>query len=238
MVENTHVLDALPAYALGSLEDIEMREVSEHISACYLCRTELNSYQEIVASLALAVPEAAPPAGLKRRLAERVQGLERAQSQPARGPFLQRLLPLGGIAGLFLILALTAATFLLWQRVNRMEVLSGPNGMRAIALQSSDLAPLASGIVIIGADGLNGVLVVDQMPPLATGREYQLWLERDGQSTSAGIFPVDESGYRGVRIAVPQSLLEYSNARVTIEPAGGSSAPTGEQVLGGSLFNP
>jgi anti-sigma-K factor RskA len=238
MVDDTHVFDALPAYALGSLDEAETRLVSDHIAGCYLCRKELSSYQEIAGELALAAPDAIPPTDLKRRLVERIQGLDRNPPQPAHGRMIQRLLPLGGIVSLFLILALATATALLWQRMDRMEVLTGPQGMRAIALQSSVVAPTASGIVIIGANGLNGVLVVDQMPPLATGREYQLWLERDGQSTSAGIFPVDESGYRGVRIAVPQSLLEYSNARVTIEPAGGSATPTGEQVLGGSLFNP
>jgi anti-sigma-K factor RskA len=82
------------------------------------------------------------------------------------------------------------------------------------------------------------VLVVDQMPPLEAGHEYQLWLVQDGQSTSGAVFAVDESGYRGVRIAAAESLLEYASVRVTIEPAGGSAAPTGEQVLGGSLFNP
>jgi anti-sigma-K factor RskA len=238
MVEDTHVHDALPAFALGSLEEAEARSVSEHIVGCYLCRRELSSFQEVTSQLALATPEAVPSGDLKHRLLERVPGIRQAPTQPLRARLLQRVLPFGAIAGLFLILALTAATILLWQRINQMEVLTGPRGMRAIALHSSDLAPEASGFVIIGADGLNGVLVVDRMPPLAPGQEYQLWLERDGQSTSGGVFPVDESGYRGVRIAAADSLFEYTAVRVTIEPAGGSAAPTGEQVLGGSLFNP
>jgi anti-sigma-K factor RskA len=238
MVENTHVFDALPAFALGSLEEGEARSVSEHLAGCSLCRRELSSFQEVASQLALAAPEAVPSGDLKQRLLERVQGVRQAPTQPLHRRLLQRLLPFGAIAGLFLILALTAATILLWQRLNQMEVLTGPHGMRAIVLHSSELAPESSGFVIIGADGLNGVLVVDRMPPLAPGQEYQLWLERDGQSTSGGVFPVDESGYRGVRIAAPLSLLEYTAVRVTIEPAGGSAAPTGEQILGGSLFNP
>jgi len=61
---------------------------------------------------------------------------------------------------------------------------------------------------------------------------------RAGQDTSAAVFAVDESGYRGMRIEASESLLTYSSVKVTIEPAGGSVQPTGEQVLGGSLFNP
>jgi anti-sigma-K factor RskA len=91
--------------------------------------------------------------------------------------------------------------------------------------------------VVISADGANGVLIVDQMPTLDSESTYQLWLTRNGQSISGALFSVDESGYRGVRIVAPESLLLYSSIRVTIEPVGGSSAPTGEQVLGGSLFN-
>jgi len=237
MLADTHVLDSLPDYALGCLDEAEVRTVSEHLAGCYLCRTELDSFQTIADGLALAVPDATPPAVLKQRLVDRVRGLKPAQPQPRREGFLRRLLPLGGIISLLLILALTLATVLLWQRMNRLEVLTGPQGMRAIALHSADLAPQASGFVIVGADGRNGVLVVDQMPPLNPEHEYQLWLIHNGDNTSGAVFSVDEYGYRGVRIMAPESLLDYSALQVTIEPAGGSAAPTGEQVLDGSLFN-
>ena len=91
--------------------------------------------------------------------------------------------------------------------------------------------------VIISADGKNGVLVVDQLETLSENQEYQVWLERDSTETSGGLFGVDEDGYRGMRIVAPESLLTYSSVRVTIEPKGGSSRPTGPEVLKGSLFN-
>lgn len=237
MVENSHVLESLPAYALGCLDEAEARPVSEHLAGCYLCRTELGEFQAVADGLAFSLPEIAPPTSLRQRLMERVRGFDSARPQPVLRGFTQRLLPLGGVIGLLVILALAVATLLLWQRMEHLAVLTGPQGMRAIALQSSDFAPHASGFVIIGADGMNGVLVVDRMPPLAPGREYQLWLERNGQNTSGGVFPVDESGYRGLRIAAAESLFEYETVRVTIEPEGGSNAPSGEQILTGSLFN-
>lgn len=241
MPESTHVLESLPAYVLGCLDEAEDRLVSQHLAGCHLCRTELGSFQAVTDQLALAVPEAEPPAELKQRLMERVQGLQPVRPQPVRGRFslagMQRLLPLGGLASLLVILVLIVATVSLWQRVNQLEVLAVPQGMRAIALHSSDLTPDASGFVVISADGQNGVLIVDQMPSLTSEHTYQLWLTRNGQSISGALFSVDESGYRGVRIAAPESLLLYSSIRITIEPAGGSPSPTGEQVLGGSLFN-
>ena len=110
--------------------------------------------------------------------------------------------------------------------------------MRAIVLQNTTTASLASGFVIMGADGKNGVLVVDKMPALDKMHEYQVWLKRDSKETSGGVFSVDEDGYKGMRLTAPESLLDYSSVEVTVEPAGGSAQPTGSQVLKGSLFNP
>jgi anti-sigma factor RsiW len=237
MIEDTHVLELLPAYALDCLEAAEARPVAEHLRGCVICRNELMAFQAVAGKLALAVPNAGPSPDLKLRLLERIQGLSSTQPQPARRLFLQRLLPVAGIIGLLLIMGLAVSNSRLWQRLAQSEVLAGPLGMRAIALQNTSAAPSASGIVIVGADGLNGVLVVDHLPPLTSQREYQLWLMRDGARTSGAVFSVDESGYRGVRIESPESLLLYSEVEVTIEPSGGSSAPTGDPVLAGSLFN-
>jgi anti-sigma-K factor RskA len=239
MSKDTHDLELLSAYALGCLDEAEDRLVSEHLAGCHICRTELQSFQMVTDQLALAVPDVEPPDQLKRRLLERVESLHpvRPRPQPEPKSFLQRLQPFKAAFSLVVIIALIITNLFLWQRVNQLGVLAGQQGMRAVALHSSDLTPQASGFVIISADGENGVLVVDQMPHLNPERTYQLWLIHDERSTSGAIFSVDEDGYRGVRIMAPESLLVYSAIRITIEPAGGSATPTGEQVLGGSLFN-
>ncbi len=142
------------------------------------------------------------------------------------------------MASVVLILILLASNHLLWHKLNHLAVLSGPLGMRAVALQNSSAAPSASGFVIISADGGNGVLVVDALPPLDPQSVYQLWLVKGEQIISGAVFSVDESGYRGVRIIAPDSLLTYSDVLVTIEPTGGSAIPNGKHILQGSLFNP
>jgi anti-sigma-K factor RskA len=145
---------------------------------------------------------------------------------------------MGAFAGIALILLFAVSSALLWQRLNRTPVLTGPLGMRAIALQNTAAAPASSGIVIMGADGQNGVLVVDKLPVLDAAHEYQAWLVRDAEQVAGPVFSVDETGYRGMRLQAPENLLSYSALWVTIEPAGGSPAPTGERVLNGPLFNP
>jgi anti-sigma factor RsiW len=239
MLNDLHVLESLPAYALGSLDEEEARSVDAHLAGCYLCRQELSAFQEVADQLPLAVPDALPSADLKPRLIEHIQGLNVKQPVQSVGRRLpQRLVPVGALAGLVMILLLAFSNLLLWQRLNNLEVLTGPLGMRAIALQNTGVAPAASGFVVMGVDGLNGVLVVDKLPQLDATREYQIWLVRDATYSSGPVFSVDETGYRGVRLEAPDSLLLYSSVLITVEPVGGSPDPTGEQVLSGSLHNP
>jgi|SRR5688572_4924029 len=237
MMEEPHVLDSLPAYALGSLDSSEAKMVAQHLAGCHICRSELQAFQEVAGQIALTAPQAELARDLKPRLMERIRGLNQQQARPK--PWLMgRLIPIGAMAGLLLIGALAVSNLVLWQRLDQLEMLTGPLGMRAIALQNTDAAPTASGFVIVSADGEDGVVVVDELPQLDAQREYQLWLVRDGSTTSGAVFSVDESGYRGMRIEAPQSLLTYSSVLVTIEPVGGSVEPHGEHVLAGSLFNP
>jgi anti-sigma-K factor RskA len=75
-------------------------------------------------------------------------------------------------------------------------------------------------------------LVVDHLPPLDPAHQYQLWLIQDGQRTSGAVFSVNPEGYGSVWVSSPQPLANYSAFGVSIEPAGGSLAPTGARVLG------
>lgn len=247
MLNDAHVFNLIPEYALGSLEEEEARHVAEHLAGCSVCREEMAAYQKVTDQLLLAVPEQTPSGELKARLMERIHrlgedaprpGETKRTPQPSRWRVPQRLIPVGAFAGLLVILLLAVSNILLWQRLNRLEVITGPLGMRAIVLQNTSAASDASAFVVMGADGENGVLVVDHLPLLDESQEYQVWLVKDGVRTSGGTFAVDEDGYRGLRLDAPESLLTYSDVYVTVEPAGGSPAPTGAQVLLGSLFNP
>ena len=240
---NAHVLDLLPAYATGSLDADELRRVAEHLLNCWICREESRAFQAVADELTFAAPAAEPSSELKDRLMQRVGSTrskvpERA-SRPVSSPsFWQRLLPVWGVASLLLIVGLAASTFVLWQRVDNLEVATAPGGMRAVPLSATDAAPRATGFVLVSTDGEDGALIVDGLPPLGESEQYQLWLIRDGQRTSGAVFSTDEKHYGGTRIRAPRSLLEYSAVGITVEPAGGSPQPTGQQVLAGLLPNP
>ena len=243
MSDQTHVLDLLPAYALGSLEAEDLRLVEEHLSSCWVCRNESSAFQTIADQLTFAAPAADPSPDLRDRLVQRVRAArstvqEPASTQPRARPWLERLLPAWGLASLFLIFALAASSLILWQRVNRLEFATSPGGMRAVPLSPPDSASTATGFVLISADGDDGALVVDGLPPLGESQQYQVWLIRDGQRTSGAVFSTDEKSYGGTRIRAPRPLTDYSAVGITIEPMGGSDYPTGAQVLAGSLQIP
>jgi anti-sigma-K factor RskA len=240
MSSESHVLELLPAYALGCLDEDELIFVSEHLAGCPLCQAELQTYQLTVDQLALTVPAVAPPPDLKRRLMARIQTPGSTTPAPARASWWGtkrnwRPTPGWGLAGLLLILVLVASNVLLWQRLNRLAVAIGPGGMRAIPLSSTGLVPQATGFIVISPDGRNGAVIVAGLPPLEPERQYQLWLIRDEERTNGAVFSVDQDGYGGARISAPELLFAYSAVGITIEPAGGSPGPTGDKVLGGPL---
>ena len=243
MSDEAHIDDLLPAYAAGSLDADELQLVEEHLLSCWSCREEFSAFQRVVDELSFAAQVEAPSAALKDRLMQRVQSASLKRRElvsapiPTR-PFWERLLPAWGLASLFLILGLAASSLILWQRVNNLQFATAPGGMRAVPLSATDAAPGATGFVLISANGDDGALVVDGLPPLGEEQEYQLWLIRDGERTSGAVFSTDEKSYAGMRIRAPHSLLEYSAVGITIEPTGGSAHPTGEQVLEGTLRVP
>lgn len=241
MSDNAHVLDMIPAYALGSLEPEEAAQVEQHLLSCLICRDESRAFEEVTGQLSFAAPVAAPSPELKDRLMGRLQSTQASSRPRVEAParsWLERLMPAWGLASLVLVLALGALNLSLWQRFNERQAFTSPGGMRAVPLSATDAAPEATGFVLVSADGEEGAIVVDGLPQLDESQEYQLWLFRDGERTSGALFSTDESTYGGTRIRAPLSLMEYSSVGITIEPAGGSPQPTGERVLGGPLLLP
>ena len=71
------------------------------------------------------------------------------------------------------------------------------------------------------------------MEPLDDAQQYQLWLIRDGERTSGGVFSVSQSGYTAMQVYSREPLASFDAFGITIEPYGGSPGPTGDKVLGG-----
>ncbi len=152
-----------------------------------------------------------------------------------RSLWAQRVgMALGALA-LLLIVFMGVSNLLLWQRVNDLQARVPQGDMQLIRLEGTNNAPQASGYLMAFQNEVYGTLVVENAPPLEPGHQYQLWLIRDGKRTSGGVFSVSEDGYGSLEVWAKQPLNTYPSFGITIEPAGGSPAPTGKKVLGGDF---
>jgi anti-sigma-K factor RskA len=237
MAKDLHVVDDLPGYVLGCLEEDEIERLEKHLAICDACRRELSGYQEVAGQLAASVEMIDPPEYLKARLMQKVTGEEKARRpiwwEKWIGGIRKPSLAWAAI-GLGLILILGIGNLVLLRQVQDLRAgLSAP--LRTVAMSGTDAMPSARGVIVISLDGRFGTLIVDDLAQLAEDQEYQLWLIRDGERDSGGLISVNPDGYGWVYIHSPEPLANYSDFGVTIEPAGGSPAPTGDKVLGGEL---
>ena len=117
-------------------------------------------------------------------------------------------------------------------------------GQTAVAIASYPSSQVAS----IEEDGLRGTFVYDPdlpvgvmyvwgLQPPPEDQAYQAWLvDSQGQRLSGGLLSFSEDpGFSWLLIEAPTTMSEFISLGVTLEPAGGSLAPTGPRILGTDL---
>lgn len=239
-VDHTYFEDLLPAYALGSLETEEDFKLAEHLGDCPDCRIELAGYRNIVAELPQAMVEVDPPAELKEKIMARARGAGNDDSHEPISSLWQTIstifhqLPTLAIASLLLIMVLGLSNLALLARQGQTRMADGSN-LQTIHLTGTEYSPDGTGLLVISRDGEYGTLVVDGLPELDSNQQYQLWLIRDGERSTGGVFSVGDDGYGSLVVASDKPLVFYDSYGITIEPTGGSPAPSGDKVLGGQL---
>jgi anti-sigma-K factor RskA len=223
-------------YVLGAVTTEEERAVRSHIMSCEECMQEAEGFSGAAASLALAVDEAPVPSGFADAVVARAHSERPAtETPPAKVAWwLRRPKVLAGVAAFSVVatIVLAGAFAAMRVRVDRYEAAVPPlvhgDGMRLAGAGGAvaRMVPTADGATLF-ATGL------DEAPDRHT---YQLWLMEctdpevleTCDPESVGTF--DVSG--GIAVLETRSSLEgYDRAAVTIEPEGGSEAPTTVPVI-------
>jgi anti-sigma factor RsiW len=226
----------IASYVLGAVSPDEEREVRSHIMSCEDCMQEAESYSGAAAALALAVDEAPLPAGFEDAVLAKVEeSRPDGAAAPLTLPWWQRWskpLLAGAAASVVACVVLAGAFFAARGQLEQYEDAIPPlvhgEGMRLAGAGGAvaRMVPTADGATLF-ATGLDGA------PDRHT---YQLWLmecvDPEDLETcdleSAGTF--DVSG--GIAVLETGSSLEgYNRAAVTVEPEGGSEAPTTLPVI-------
>jgi hypothetical protein len=111
--------------------------------------------------------------------------------------------------------------------------------LRASDLHSASLAGVAPATAARGRAYVSAsrgmFFAAEALPPLPAGRTYQLWSIVGGQPVSHGVFGPEGDGRAQVLAQAPPGPVDAF--AVTIEPAGGVPAPTGDKVLLGVPAN-
>lgn len=238
---DTHVESLAGAYALGALDPAERLLVDLHLQNCPACATAVERAGSVANLLPFAVEPRDPPASLETRLIARIRAERTAadrsrMSRTAWQSMARRGLPLAAAALLLIGLGswnIRLQTELTHQRseaallahAETRDLTAGPAG-----------GEIAHGRAYLDLRTDRVLVAVSRLPELPADREYQLWFVRpDGGRDSGGTFQVRGDGDGLIFASAPAGLGAYGRIGITVEPAGGSPAPTTPNVVGGAL---
>jgi anti-sigma-K factor RskA len=236
-----HDLHALAGvYALDALEPgPEHDRFSAHLRRCEACRSEVRGLREVATSMAFAAA-AEPPATMRARV---LAAVGRTRQLPAETRHLSRVRAPGfrlrPLVAAFAVAALAAIAVLGVAQINTERQLSQARQQsQAVAgvLTAPDARLLArstdvGGVttVIVSAARRQLVVTTTGLPLLTDGKVYELWLIGPRRTEPAGLLPLATEGRTSPVLAT--GLVPGDKLAMTVEPAGGTSAPTTTPIV-------
>lgn len=212
------------AYVLDALTELERADFERHLNACADCRAEVASLSEAAVSLSELSASTPPPALRDQILAgtRTVRPLPpRVQPDHRRPRRLPRL-----VAAAAVVIGLGAGVSTVWHpwqsEVTQLSLADRvrqapdaqrwtqrlPDGGRATVIRS-----VSVGAAVWESDGLAAV---------PEGRVYQLWLQAPDESLKpAGLMSSGDGA-----VVLRGDAVSAIGAGLTVEPSGGSPAPT------------
>lgn len=235
---NLHVLDLLPAYVLDALTDEETFQVAEHLASCAACQAEFTRLQQVADELPLALHQDAPHPRVKISLMKAIHARNLPSGHSSQQAFRQKLSsfwrawrPTLAIATIVLLII---SNVWFWRQLNGLNGQSGV-AMQVVTLANTENSSNAVGELIMDSKGESGTLLVHNLSELGSTHQYQVWLMRNGERISVGVFSVDPQGYAQFLIQASDPINTYDSINISVEPYGGSPGPTGSRVLGGMI---
>jgi anti-sigma-K factor RskA len=243
--------EMIPARALSALDAAEAHALNEHLENCAECRKELEEWQATAATLALTADSVEPsPAVRERILSEVRKDLATPEVLPFRSTprnIWSSFGSLGAMAAVVLLTALIVGLIVLWQQNGRMreelalskqfvELVTTP-GARVSELKGIDLGAGATASLAYDQNG-HAMLMANKLPQPPQGKAYQLWFIVGKNPPMPGkTFSPDNTGTGTLKEQMPREAMDSAIFAITMEPEGGSSAPTSPIYLHSSAVN-
>jgi anti-sigma-K factor RskA len=240
------------AYALGSLEGGDLARFEALLRADDAeALAALRDAESTLVDLAAAAPVPPPPA-VKAALMARIATAPAAPRSPAaprrRRPLWPIILSGAMAAGIAAVVVGWSVSSTYEKRLDALArdadqlraelrgqqaviaILRDP-ATQVVALAGLPPAPAARARMMWHAHA-GGVFVATGLPASPPGKAYQLWaIAGSNAPVSAGVFSVDANGTGSLSVGPLPGVSAVNAFAVTLEPAGGLPAPSGEMYL-------
>ena len=236
------------SYALNGLDAADLAEFEAHLQQSQATRDEVTELTDTAVLLGLAVEPVQPSAGLKASIMDQLDAhpqlpvaspvataaFESPAGRKAQARWFTR--PVTALAAVAAAIALfvgggvittsLAQNSFAQQQADQLAAInSADDAQRA----SVDLADGGTATLVWSNSLLSSALIVDGLAPLPADRTYELWYINDAGARPAGTFGVAGSG--STWRVLDGTMKAGDTVGVTVEPRGGSDAPTTDPVV-------
>jgi anti-sigma-K factor RskA len=218
------------AYAIDALSHEEAEAFENHLKECSACRDEVREFQEAAATMG-ASEATPPPAQLRARV---LAAVDKAPQLPPKVSAIgaarsRRWMPRLLTAAAALALVVGASVVVHNQTSNNQPALAA--SVAAVFHESdahrSTVDTANGGKLTVATSKKLGEMAVDTtgLKRLSSAQVYQMWAIAGGKRVSVGVLADIRSGKE---MKLPAAGTKVA---ITIEPAGGSIAPTTTPIV-------
>lgn len=250
--------ELLPFYVLDALTEEERAWVDSYLVQHPEARQQLRELERGATALVQGIQPVEPPPQVKEALMKRVHADAKTRTAASAANEPSRRLDLAALLrGLSLAAAALAIVWIVIlnrqlaqlrsevaelnerlaaQSESLQQIITNlpqtnPSEVITVSLTGTEIQPQVQGQLIADPNEQSAVLVISGLPPLESGRTYQVWLIASQSPVSAGLLTVDETGQAVLIVAAQSEIGSFDALGISIEPEGGSEQPTGEIVV-------
>jgi anti-sigma-K factor RskA len=224
------------AYAINAVDDVERARFERHLDDCPECLAEVDSLRETAVLLAELAADGAgtqPSPALRDRVLAQTRTVR--PLPPARpggsAPGRRRFLPALVAAAVVAVLGIGVGVAVWPDGKDDDSSVTLTASERVLADAEAERVVLELGearaTLVRSRDVGRAVLVTEAMPPAPEGKVYELWFQSpEGDMVPAGLMPrrTDQT------VLLDGDASQATAVGITVEPKGGSPAPTSDPI--------
>ena len=234
------------AYAVDALDDVERAEFERHLGQCPECQDEVASLRAAAVELTHA-SAATPPASLRESVLSQISTVR--PLPPVTGDTGTAAAAPAGVTTLesrrrranpmtWLVAAAAAAVLVIggifcspWESEAPQRPLTATEQViQAKDAQRYEKVIDGARATIVRSVSLGkAVIIAEDMPAAPEGKDFQIWFQNpEGAMVSAGVMPHEAKP--SVTMELDGDASKFTGVGITVEPAGGSPAPTSDPI--------